>query len=309
MTLALVPMSALAAGESARPVDRTQHWVGYVSLLVIVLAYVAAMLEDVTMLRKSKPMILGASLVWFLIVLTYRRCSQADVAVAAFKGNLQSYMELLLFIMVSMTFLNAMQDMQLFAKLRNWLVGARLGYRKLFWITGILVFLLSSVINGLTTGLLMGAVVTAVGKDNPRFVTLACINIVVVANAGGSLSPLGGISTLFVWQKGVVEFTQFSTLFIPCLVASGARRNAAITAALASAASYAYFFAPPIFSLAVAKTENLIGRLRCCWWPPSHRPWSRNSARNATSRDSGNSRPECCFVSARRSPRHDRLLN
>lgn len=211
-------MSAIATGESARPVDLTGHWVGYASLLIIVLAYVAAMLEDVTMLRKSKPMVLGASLVWFLIVLNYRQCGRADVAVAAFKGNLQSYMELLLFIMVSMTFLNAMQDMQLFAKLRSWLVGARLGYRKLFWITGILVFLLSSVINGLTTGLLMGAVVTVVGKDNPRFVTLACINIVVAANAGGSLSPLGGISTLFVWQKGVVEFTQFFTLFIPCVV-------------------------------------------------------------------------------------------
>jgi len=214
-----LPVPGFAETVSAsQPLDLTHHWAGYFSLVVIVLAYVSAMLEDVTMLRKSKSMVLGASLVWFVILLAYRQTSNVQPAVDAFKSNLQAYIELLLFIMASMTYLNAMEDMRVFEALRNWLVGARFGYRKLFWITGILVFLLSTVINGLTAGLLMGAVVMAVGKDNPRFVSLACINIVVATNAGGSLSPLGGISTLFVWQKGLVEFTQFFTLFIPCLV-------------------------------------------------------------------------------------------
>jgi len=64
----------------------------------------------------------------------------------------------------------------------------------------------------------MGAVVVAVGKNSPRFVSLACINIIVATNAGGSFSPLGGISTLFVWQHGMLGFTEFFKLFIPCLV-------------------------------------------------------------------------------------------
>jgi Na+/H+ antiporter NhaD/arsenite permease-like protein len=102
--------------------------------------------------------------------------------------------------------------------LRIRLVSFKLGYRPLFWITGILVFFISSVINGLTAGLLMGAVVVAVGRDSPRFVSLACINIVVACNAGGTFSPLGGISTLFVWQKGMLQFEQFFNLFLPCLV-------------------------------------------------------------------------------------------
>ncbi|MDD1649889.1 MAG: sodium:proton antiporter NhaD, partial [Methylococcaceae bacterium] len=97
-------------------------------------------------------------------------------------------------------------------------VKLNLGYRPLFWITGILVFFISSVVNGLTSGLLMGAVVVAVGRNNPRFVSLACLNIVVACNAGGTFSPLGGISTLFVWQQGVLQFTEFFTLFLPCLV-------------------------------------------------------------------------------------------
>ncbi|TAN52477.1 MAG: sodium:proton antiporter [Methylococcaceae bacterium] len=217
LLLALPALSG-AAETAAEPLDLTHHWAGYFSLIVIALAYVAAMLEEVTELRKSKPMLLGASLVWLAIVLVYRQHGDPLPAVQAFKQNLLAYIELLLFIMVSMTYLNAMEDMRVFDALRVRLVSLNLGYRPLFWITGLLVFFMSCVINGLTAGLLMGAVVVAVGKHNPRFVSLACINIVVATNAGGSFSPLGGISTLFVWQKGMVEFTEFFTLFLPCLV-------------------------------------------------------------------------------------------
>ena len=58
--------------------------------------------------------------------------------------------------------------------------------------------------DNLTTALLMGAVALAVGGRNTAFVTVACINIVVGANAGGAFSPFGDITTLMVWQKGKV---------------------------------------------------------------------------------------------------------
>lgn len=201
-----------------KPLDLTQTWAGYFSVGVIVLAYVGAMLEDVTFIRKSKSMLLGASLIWLAILIVYRQHGDTTLAVQAFRENLMAYMELLLFIMVSMTYLNVMEDMRLFDALRLRLLSLNLGYRPLFWITGILVFLMSTVVNGLTAGLLMGAVIVAVGRDSPRFVSLGCLNVVIACNAGGSFSPLGGISTLFVWQKGVLKFTEFLTLFLPCLV-------------------------------------------------------------------------------------------
>jgi len=218
----LLPALGVAGEETATPamqqLDLTHHWVGYFSLTVMVAAYVAATFEEVTDLRKSKPMLLAATLIWFAIVYTYQQRGLDQLAVTTFKSNLQTYIELLLFIMVSMTYLNAMKDMLIFDALKSWLVGKHFSYRQVFWITGWLVFSISSVINGLTAGLLMGAVVVAVGKDSPRFVSLACINIVVATNAGGSFSPLGGISTLFVWQHGMLAFTEFFKLFIPCLV-------------------------------------------------------------------------------------------
>jgi len=64
----------------------------------------------------------------------------------------------------------------------------------------------------------MGAVVMAVGSGNNRFISIAFVNIVVAANAGGAFSPFGDITTLMVWQKGIVGFEQFFSLFIPSLV-------------------------------------------------------------------------------------------
>jgi len=64
----------------------------------------------------------------------------------------------------------------------------------------------------------MGAAAIAVGGGNQRFVVVACINIVVAANAGGAFSPFGDITTLMVWQQGKVSFWEFFRLFLPALV-------------------------------------------------------------------------------------------
>lgn len=218
-----LPLPVFAETTAAEPIpsmhlDLTRHWTGYLSLMVIVVAYIAAMFEEATELRKSKPMLLAATLIWLVITLAYQQHGDSQPAVVAFKDNLHTYIELLLFIMVSMTYLNAMDDMQIFDAMKIWLVGKNFSYRQLFWVTGFLVFSMSCIVNGLTAGLLMGSLVVAVGKDNPRFVSLGCLNIVIATNAGGSFSPLGGISTLFVWQHGILGFTEFFKLFVPCLV-------------------------------------------------------------------------------------------
>jgi Na+/H+ antiporter NhaD/arsenite permease-like protein len=90
--------------------------------------------------------------------------------------------------------------------------------RTIYWLTGLLAFFISPVADNLTTALLMAAVALAVGGDNKRFIVVACINIVVAANAGGAFSPFGDITTLMVWQKGMVRFEEFFALFVPSLV-------------------------------------------------------------------------------------------
>ena len=145
----------------------------------------------------------------------------AEVAV---RHNLLEYAELMLFLLVAMTYINSMEERNVFEALRSWLVKKGYGFRKLFWITGVLAFCISPIADNLTTALLMCAVVLAVGSENSKFVLLACVNIVVAANAGGAFSPFGDITTLMVWQKGImtaqgkVDFFTFFSLFIPSLI-------------------------------------------------------------------------------------------
>lgn len=213
----LLPGTGFSA-ETATTLDLTRHWVGYGSIAIFFLAYILAMLEESTMLRKSKPMVFAASLIWVLIATVYVRGGMSELSGRAFRGSLEGYAELFLFILVSMTYLNAMEQRGVFDNLRVWLLSKGFGFRKLFWITGILSFFMSSVLNNLTTALLMGAVVLAMAKGNRRFISVACVNIVVATNAGGSFSPFGDITTLLVWQKGVVPFAHFFTLFVPAVV-------------------------------------------------------------------------------------------
>lgn len=246
----IVPSLSMAAEQTAaisqvQPLDLTQHWAGYLALFVFAIAYILAMTEEVTELKKSKPMVFAASLIWIFIAVFYTKAGMNEQAGIAFRATLESYGELFLFIMVSMTYLNAMEDRGVFDSLRVWLLSKNFSYRQLFWITGFQAFFISSGCNNLTTALLMGSVILAMGKECPRFVTLSCINVVVASNAGGSFSPFGDITTLLVWQKGVVPFADFFSLLIPAII------NFAIPAAIM------HFFIPQEKPAAVMEAQDM----------------------------------------------------
>ena len=212
------PGLALAAGGSAAHLDLTTHAVGYAALAIFVVAYALVMGEEFTHMRKSKPVLLAAGIIWVIIAYVYAQHGFPHAAEVAVRHNILEYAELLLFLLVAMTYINALEERQVFETLRVKLVCAGYSFRKLFWITGVLSFFISPIADNLTTALLMCAVVMAIGKDNVKFISLACVNIVVAANAGGAFSPFGDITTLMVWQKGIVNFWTFFKLFIPSVV-------------------------------------------------------------------------------------------
>jgi len=215
--------AASGAAEASRPI-LTDHWVGYTAVIIFVIAYAIVMAEEFTHLRKSKPVILAASILWLLVAIAYQNTPAAETVAPALRHNLMEYAELMLFLLAAMTYINAMEERLIFDALRSWLIRKGFGYRKLFWVTGWLAFFISPVADNLTTALLMCAVLLAVGVGNPRFVGMGCINIVIAANAGGAFSPFGDITTLMVWQKdivtpqGPVDFWAFLYLFIPAVV-------------------------------------------------------------------------------------------
>lgn len=198
--------------------DLTAQWTGVAAIAVFVLAYVLVITEEYTSLRKSKAVILGAGIIWAMIGYRYAQGGLVHEAEEAVQKFVLEFAELFLFLLTAMTYVNSMSERNVFNALRDWLVRRELSYRALFWITGTLAFLLSPLIDNLTTALVMCAVVLAVGKGNVRFISVACVNIVVGANAGGAFSPFGDITTLMVWQRGIVEFQTFFLLLLPSLV-------------------------------------------------------------------------------------------
>ncbi|CAN1489638.1 ArsB Na+/H+ antiporter NhaD and related arsenite permeases [Methylophilaceae bacterium] len=221
---ALLSPSLLSAAESTKTMDLSNHWVGISALVLFFIAYLIVMAEEFIHLRKSKPVVLAAGMIWALIAWYYQSLGIPHVVETAFRHNLLEYAELLLFLLVAMTYINALDERQVFEALRTWLIRKNLSYRALFWATGFLAFCISPIADNLTTALLMGAVVLAVGGSNKKFVLLGCINLVIAANAGGTFSPFGDITTLMVWQKnihasnGVITFWTFFSLFLPALV-------------------------------------------------------------------------------------------
>ncbi len=198
--------------------DLTTTTIGYITLVIFVIAYALVMSEEFTHLRKSKPMILAAGIIWGMIGWYAAQHGLSEQAEQSLRYNLLEYAELLLFLLVAMTYINAMADRLVFEALRVWLIQRGYGFRQLFWMTGILAFFISPIADNLTTALLMCAVIVAVGGSHQKFVGLACINIVVASNAGGAFSPFGDITTLMVWQAEKINFWGFFSLFIPSAV-------------------------------------------------------------------------------------------
>ncbi len=212
-----IVVASTATGSNTM-LDLTGSPYGIIALVVFVTSYIFVLSEEFLHLRKSKPVIVGAGIIWILVGIAYYLHGDTHVVAPAIRHNVQEFGELMLFLLAAMTYINTMDERQIFKALRAWLVSRGFTLRKIFWITGLLAFFISPVADNLTTALLMGAVVMAVGGNNKKFVTVACINVVVAANAGGAFSPFGDITTLMVWQSEKASFFQFFALFLPSVV-------------------------------------------------------------------------------------------
>jgi len=217
--IGLLALPALASASTAPPVgDMTGTVYGYLGIIFFILAYSLVPLENTIHLRKSKPVLLAAGIIWVLLAVAHIQVGDTHSAHEAIKASLLEYAELFLFLLAAMTYINALEERNVFQALRALLVSRGFSLRLIFWITGALAFVISPIADNLTTALLMGAVVMAVGGSNVKFVALACINVVVAANAGGAFSPFGDITTLMVWQKGHLQFQDFFQIFLPSLL-------------------------------------------------------------------------------------------
>ena len=205
--------------------DLTGHVVGITAIAIFVLAYLTVIFEEKlseggAKYHKSISMTIVTGLIWILIAFEYRIKAphMLDEVESAFRTSFLEFGETFLFLVVAMTYVETLSAMNVFKCAKCLLVDMRFSLKQLFWVTGLLSFLLSPLADNLTTALLMGAVIRSVGSSHDDFMTLSLVNIVVASNAGGAFSPFGDITTLMIWQKGKLGMRDFPHIIVPSLV-------------------------------------------------------------------------------------------
>ncbi|CAM5223810.1 hypothetical protein ALON55S_02177 [Alishewanella longhuensis] len=120
ISVACIPATAFA---SSGPLDLTLSPIGLIALGLFTLAYMLVMAEEKIHLRKSKPVLVAAGIIWALIGWRYMQAGMPDAAESAFRHTLLEFSELMLFLLVAMTYINALEERRLFDALRAWLIA------------------------------------------------------------------------------------------------------------------------------------------------------------------------------------------
>ena len=128
---------AAGAADTDMQVDLTGHWTGIVSLVVFVLAYILVIGEESIHLRKSKPVMVAAGIIWILVAIAYSYAGNSQGLEQIYEHDLLNFAELFLFLLAAMTYINTMEERGLFNLLRVWMISQGYSLRIIFWLTGI----------------------------------------------------------------------------------------------------------------------------------------------------------------------------
>lgn len=202
------------ATHAASDINLATTWVGWLSLLVFIVAYYFIATEDKYEVNKAKPALFAGTFMFMLIGIYHAiNGMNPDALHDELEHLILEIAEIFFFLLVAMTFIETLIERGVFDLMKYKLVSKGYSYKKLFWLTGLLAFFISPVADNLTTALILSTVLFTIDKKNLAFLVPGAINIVVAANAGGAWSPFGDITTLMAWAAGKASFVEFLYLF------------------------------------------------------------------------------------------------
>ena len=202
------------AAHAASDVNLATTWVGWLSLVVFIVAYYFIAAEEKYAVNKAKPALFAGTFMFMLIGVYYAlNGMNPDPLHDELEVLILEIAEIFFFLLVAMTYIETLIERGVFDLMKFKLVSKGYTYKKLFWLTGLLAFFISPVADNLTTALILSTVLFTIDKKNTAFLVPGAINIVVAANAGGAWSPFGDITTLMAWTANKGEFVDFLFLF------------------------------------------------------------------------------------------------
>ena len=99
--------------------------------------------------------------------------------------------------------------------------------RALLWRIAILTFFLSAILDNLTTSIVMIMILRKLVTDHKDRMVYASL-VIIAANSGGAFSPIGDVTTIMLWNKGLITAAGvIAEIFIPSVVS--AQQNASVS--------------------------------------------------------------------------------
>ncbi len=181
-------------------------------IITFIIAYAMIIFQQYTKLDNAIPALLGAAIIWAAYALN----TDAHIVEKSLVEHISGVAGIVFFVWGALTIVELTATHDGF-KLITDFIGTR-NPRKLIWVTSMITFFLAAIIDNLTAAVVMTALLRNIIKNAEERAFFACM-AVVTANAGGTWSPLGEITTTMLWSGGQISISNImKEMFIPSLV-------------------------------------------------------------------------------------------
>ena len=192
---------------------------------IFALGYLGITLEHTLKVDKLIPALAMMSILWALISIFHLPVFEVDTLLRELKPSnvdeillhhLGKTAEIIIFLLGAMTIVEIIDYFNGFATIKNFIKTK--SKKGLLVIFSILAFILSAIIDNLTSTIVLITILQKVIKERNIRIWFAGL-IVIAANAGGAWSPIGDVTTTMLWIGNKVTTVQLiKYLFIPSLV-------------------------------------------------------------------------------------------
>ena len=180
---------------------------------VFVLGYAAIASENLLKINKAASALLAGAVCWTILILGSPDKHEVYLKFLEHTGSIAG---ILFFLMAAMTIVETINVYSGFDAIAEKLTAT--GNRRLLWIVSILTFFLSSVLDNLTTTIVMVSLLTKLVKKREDLLMFVGI-VIIAANAGGAWTPIGDVTTTMLWIGGqLTTFPMLGQLVVPSLV-------------------------------------------------------------------------------------------
>ncbi|MBQ6193043.1 MAG: sodium:proton antiporter NhaD [Prevotella sp.] len=192
-------------------------------VVAFVIGYFFIAIESVTKVNKAAIALLMFVVCWTLFMIdpaqylaTAIGDAKALIVSEEIEHHLGSTATTLFFLMGAMTIVELVDQNGGFNFVRDTLQTR--SKKKLLWRIAFMTFVLSAILDNLTTSIVMIMILRKLVSDKKDRLIYAAL-VVIAANSGGAFSPIGDVTTIMLWNKGVITAAGvISEIFIPSLV-------------------------------------------------------------------------------------------